>query len=202
MSDLWTGEFGDSYTRRNTDSTLEARRSMWSMLLPSDCKSVLEVGANTGLNLAAIELNQPNMEFYACEPNDMAREELEANGVVPALNITADYADKLRFPDEIVDLAFTSGVLIHIPAEKLIPSMREIHRCAKKWIICGEYFAPSEEMVPYRGHMDVLWRRNYGGLWLDNFLDLRCTACLFAWDRLTGLDNLTYWVFHKGAKPH
>lgn len=196
---LWTGEFGNDYTKRNSAASFNARRVLWDMLLPRDCESVLEVGANKGLNLEAIAVISP-CELYACEPNELARDEL--SDVISPLNITPDYADKLSFPDGIVDLAFTCGVLIHVPADKLLKSMQEIHRCARRWIICCEYFAPSEEMVPYRGHADALWRRDYGSLWLDNFSDLSCISTCFAWKRQTGLDNLTCWVFEKGPRAH
>lgn len=199
--ELWATEFGNSYTQRNTDKTAPARLELWKMLLPRGCESILEVGANTGLNLEAIE-QLTAAELYACEPNDLARETLRQKGLLPDNNLTRDYADKLNFQDGIADLVFTSGVLIHIPADKLIPSMTEIHRCSRRWIICGEYFAPQEEMIPYRGHDNTLWRRDYGSLFLDNFNDLRCHSCLFAWKRMTGLDNMTFWLFEKGPRKH
>lgn len=196
MIDLWAGDFGNDYTRRNSADP-SARLQIWKTLLPRHCESVLEVGANIGLNLEAIGRFSV-AELYGCEPNDLAREQLE--DIVSPTHVTADYAHKIRFPDGIADLAFTMGVLIHIPTDKLLPSMREIHRCARRWIICGEYFSPSEEMIPYRGHDNALWRRDYGSLWLDNFPDLQCISTMFAWKRMTGLDNLTFWVFEKGQR--
>jgi pseudaminic acid biosynthesis-associated methylase len=200
MTELWAGDFGNDYTKRNvTDNG--ARAQIWRMLLPRYCESVLEVGANIGLNLDAIA-QFSGCELYACEPNDLARYELYASDLMPLDHIKSDYADKLSFPDEVADLVFTMGVLIHIPTDKLLPSMREVHRVAKRWIICAEYFAPAEEMVPYRGTKDTLWRRDYGSLWLDNFHDLHCQSTLFSWKRMTGLDNLTFWVFEKGPQRH
>jgi pseudaminic acid biosynthesis-associated methylase len=195
--ELWRGEFGDSYTRRNALTDLRFRTEMWRILLPNNCTSILEVGANVGSNLEAIS-EFSNIELYACEPNELAREQLQE--IVSPTHVTADWADKLSFPSGVADLVFTCGVLIHVPPDKLLKSLQEIHRCAKHWIICGEYFAPSEEMVPYRGHNDQLWRRDYGSLYLDNFSDLHCQSTTFAWDRMTGLDNLTFWVFQKGPR--
>lgn len=197
MNNLWTGPFGNDYTTRNANTDLRFRIDMWRILLPRHCDSVLEVGANIGQNLEAIQQFSP-AELYACEPNDLARQGLEL--FLPPTHITADTADKLSFPDEIADLVFTCGVLIHVEPEKLLASLREIHRVARRWIICGEYFAPSEEMVPYRGHENALWRRDYGSLFLDSFSDLHCTSATFAWKRMTGLDNLTFWVFEKGPR--
>ncbi len=191
---LWAGEFGDSYTKRNADWNIDNRFAFWKDILPYRCKSVLEVGANVGRNLTAIESIR-QMEFYATEPNDVAREQLKL-GRNPD-NITADFATRISFPDGVADLVFTCGVLIHIPFCDIAQSMAEIHRCARKWIVCAEYFAPSEEMVPYRGQNDALWRRDYGSLWMDQFPDLKCTDVGFAWKRKTGLDNLTWWKFEK-----
>ncbi len=201
LDELWAGEFGNDYAKRNAN-TNRGRYEVWKMLLPRQIESVLEVGANIGLNLEAIERARPGIELYASEPNELAREELIAANLMPERNITGDYARKLRWPDNHADLVLTCGLLIHIPKDELIQSMKEIYRCSKRWIICAEYFAPSEEMIPYRGKPNALWRRDYGSLWLDNFRDLRCDHVAFAWKRMTGLDNLTIWVLEKGNRPN
>ena len=189
---LWKSSFGDEYTDRNSPN-LEARREIWKQILPG-CQSVLEVGANLGQNLQAIS-EISGAELLACEPNDHARAKLEALGLCPI--VTGDAADKIMLADGFVDLAFTCGVLIHIPPEKLEASMREIYRVSNRYIICGEYFAPSEEMIPYHGKQNAMWRRDYGSLYMDMFPDLKCTQTLFAWKRTTGLDNIMFWVMEK-----
>lgn len=192
---LWTGEFGNEYTQRQQTS-VDVRLPIWRMVLPKSVHSVLEVGANTGANLEAIgRIN--DSELYATEPNDNAREDLINSGFISPSHVSADFADNLSWPNGIADCVITSGVLIHIAPDKLLKSMQEIHRCSRRWIISAEYFAPSEEMIPYRGHSNAMWRRDYGSIWLDNFSDLRCHACMFAWKRTTGLDNLTFWVLEK-----
>ena len=194
---IWTGEFGNEYTARNREASAYDRADIWRSLIPRNTGIVLEVGANVGNNLEAIE-SFSHCDLMACEPNDMARAELEAKRITTKL--TADYADKLSFETGSADLVFTCGVLIHIGPDKLMASMKEIHRVSRQYIICGEYFAPSEEMVPYRGHDDALWRRDYGSLWLDNFSDLHCIATMFAWKRMTAFDNLMFCVFEKGPR--
>jgi len=196
---LWTGEFGDAYTVRNTRATLQSRRDMWTLMLPKHCESILEVGANTGLNLEAISYITA-ADLYACEPNDMARAEL--HNLLEPNHIRSDFADKLGWPDGSMDLVFTSGVLIHIPPDKIEASLREIYRVAHRYVICGEYFAPSEEMIPYRGHDNAMWRRDYGSMFMDICPDLHPLGTLFAWKRTTGLDNLTFWIFEKGPMRH
>jgi len=194
---LWIGEFGDAYTQRNKDVSAYDRAEIWRSLIPRDTQSILEVGANVGKNLEAIETFS-YCDLMACEPNETARRELESKRITTKL--TADCADKLSFETGSADLVFTCGVLIHIAPDKLLASMKEIHRVARRYIICGEYFAPSEEMVPYRGQNDALWRRDYGGLYLDHFSDLHCIANLFTWKRTTAFDNLVFWVFERGPR--
>jgi spore coat polysaccharide biosynthesis protein SpsF len=193
---LWTSKFGDDYTERNMSQDIAPRRALWQMLLPRHVESILEVGANVGLNLEAIGQFSP-AELYATEPNDLARAELEE--VLPATHVTADYARKLSWPDGHVDLTFTSGVLIHIPDAELEASLREIHRVSRRWIICAEYYRRQSEMIPYRGQNDALWGRDYGSIYLDMFPDLTLTGCLFTYWRLTGLDDLTVFMFEKGS---
>lgn len=199
MTDLWIGEFGNDYTARNTRETVPARHDMWRTMMPRHIESILEVGANIGLNLEAIS-QFSSAQLYACEPNDTARAELAS--ILEPANIRSDFADKLGWPDNSMDLVFTSGVLIHIPPDKLEASLKEINRVANRYVICGEYFAPSEEMIPYRGHNDALWRRDYGSLFMDACPDLHPLGTLFAWKRTTGLDNLTFWIFEKGPMRH
>lgn len=195
MTSLWTGQFGDDYTARQP-ANIDDRREFWRAIMPKHVTSILEIGANVGLNLEAIS-QFSTAEMYACEPNDMARQRLLFECKAPNAHVTPDRADQLSFRTASVDLALTCGVLIHIPADRLLPSMREIHRVSRQWIITAEYFSPSEEMIPYRGHDNALWRRDYGSIWMDNFPDLRCEGCIFAWKRITGMDNLTVWILEK-----
>lgn len=194
---LWTSEFGNQYTRRNIGVSTYDRIDVWRTLIPRDTESILEVGANVGKNLEAIETFFHG-DLMAIEPNDLARQELHR----VATRVTGDHADKISFETGAADLVLTCGVLIHIGPDKLLDSMKEIHRVARRYIVCGEYFAPSEEMVPYRGQNDALWRRDYGSLYLDNFSDLHCISSMFAWKRMTAFDDLVFWVFEKGPSRH
>lgn len=193
--DHWKSSFGDDYTKRNEINGI-ARLDLWEEILPRESTSILEVGANRGGNLHAIRFIS-GADLFACEPNDLARHKLASESDYEIAGITADTADNLSHASNSIEIVFTSGVLIHVPPDKLEQSMREIHRVSRRWIICGEYFAPQEEEIKYRGHDGLMWRRDYGSLYMDLFPDLKCTKTLFAWKRTTGLDNLTFWVFEK-----
>src|SRR5262249_14679202 len=112
-------------------------------------------------------------------------------------DLRAGVAANIEFPDDIADLTFTSRVLIHISPENLLASCREIYRCTRRWIVCIEYFSDEPEMKRYRGHDGLLFKRDFGGFWLDNFPDLQPVAHGFFWKRVTGLDNTNWWILRK-----
>lgn len=200
--EMWRGEFGDNYVERNrpTPDVLHSRVALWAEILAAtggaQPKSILEVGANVGINLRALNC-LTSAELYAVEPNDQARATLVADSVLPSANLRSGMAQSIDFPDEVADMAFTSGVLIHIPPSDLEAACREIHRCARRYIVCVEYFADKPETIEYRGHDDLLYKRDFGGFWLDLFPELQPVKWGFVWKRTTGLDNLTWWLFRK-----
>jgi pseudaminic acid biosynthesis-associated methylase len=199
---FWRGQFGDDFVGRNlgTREHMQARISMWADILRTiegaRPDSILEVGSNVGNNLRAISALS-SASLLALEPNQRAREQLVGDGVVAAANALDGFAGNIPLSDAQVDLAFTSGVLIHIHSDDLLQACREIHRVTRRYIVTIEYFADRPESIPYRGHEERLFKRDFGSFWLDNFSDLRVLNYGFAWKRMTGLDNLTWWVFEK-----
>lgn len=77
-------------------------------------------------------------------------------------------------------------------------SCREIYRVASKYIVCNEYFAAKPEEISYRGHTGRLFKRDFGGSWLDLYSDLIVMDYGFEWWRATGVGDSTWWVFRKG----
>jgi pseudaminic acid biosynthesis-associated methylase len=205
--DKWKGEFGDDYTDRNaiTVEHIEARMQFWLSLfnvygVPG---SILEIGAGNGQNIMAINNSiqiiaqkapVENLALLAVEPNKKARENLESG--CPYLNVFDGDIYKLPFETNVVQLVFTSGVLIHIPPDKLDLAISEMYRVSAKYILCMEYFAPKCEEIVYRGEDGMLWRNDYGGLFLDKYR-LRVAGYGFCWKRITKLDNLTWWLLEK-----
>jgi ubiquinone/menaquinone biosynthesis C-methylase UbiE len=79
----------------------------------------------------------------------------------------------LPYRDASFELVFTSGVLIHIAPADIEAALREIHRCARRFIWGYEYFAERYTAVEYRGNDDLLWKTDFAKLYLDAFADLR-----------------------------
>lgn len=202
QAQFWRGDFGTDYIQRNLANArqLRSRTALWAKIVDrfvgAPPESILEVGSNIGNNLRALR-TLLDAEMYALEPNGEARKILVEDGVVDAGHAMDGLATAIPLADNAVDMAFTSGVLIHIHPDDLSASMGEIYRVASRYIVCIEYFSDKPEMIPYRGHDDRLFKRDFGGFYLDLFPSMKVLDCGFAWKRLTGLDNLTWWVFEK-----
>ena len=199
---LWQGSFGDEYTHRNDvqPSRIDDRVAMWRPILramgDNGPQSILEVGANIGLNLRALGKLVP-AELYALEPNALARQRLVSDKVVPQTHAIVGAGDAIPLADESVDLAFTCGVLIHVPPEALGATCGEIYRVARRFVLAIEYFSDEPVEKLYRGQTGALFKRDFGGFWLDQHPDLALVDYGFFWKRATNLDNLTWWLFRK-----
>lgn len=200
--EFWTGEFGDEYTERNATSEHRTKilNRFWGHILGQSPKfdSILEVGANVGDNLRAIQATHANTRWvepplYAVEPNARARLKLQS---VVGPEIYGFDAAHIDLPDNAVDMVFTSGVLIHIHPDELLAACQEIYRVARRYIICIEYFAPELQEMEYRGNTGVLWKQDFGSFWLQNF-DLRPLAYEFFWEPISGMNNVTFWLMEK-----
>lgn len=199
---LWRGDFGNAYIERNSDAPEELQRrtrlfaAMLRCLAGSPPRSILEVGANIGANLKALRA-LIDAELFAVEPNAKARERMVKGKVLAKANVLDGIASDIGLDDGAVELAFTSGVLIHIHPDDLLASCREIHRVASRYIACAEYYSPRAEEVLYRGNKAAMFRRDFGGFWLDSFPDLRLVDYGFTWYRAGGPDDMNWWVFEK-----
>lgn len=198
----WAGALGDAYTERNavSDAVVDGRaRALTTALadLAEAPRSVLEVGSNLGLNLRALPSVLPQADLWAIEPNGSARARVIADGVLPAERMLEGFGHEIPLADGAVDLVMTSGVLIHVDPTLLDATLHEIHRVAAKHILCIEYFSSTPETIVYRGEEGLLFKRDFGGLYLDTFADLRLVDYGFFWKRMTVMDDSTWWLFSK-----
>ena len=202
--EFWRGEFGDAYLDRNQprEEQVRARVRLWSQILDRTVgappREIVEVGANLGLNLRALR-QLTAARLIAIEPNARARERLSEDQVVRREDIHDGAGQAMPLGDASADLVFTCGVLIHVHPDDLLTVCREIHRTSRRYIACIEYFSVRLEEVHYRGQDGLLFKRDFGGFYLDHFPDLRIVDYGFAWRRATGLDDLNWWLFEKGS---
>lgn len=207
--ELWQGQFGDDYTSRNiiTDDNLKARETLWAellkfMVLNSNHipEKILEIGCGAGINLLAIENVYKNnggkeVKLEGLEPNKkaafIAKHQDIRNCIIRDGNIINP-----ELCDSQYDVVFTSGVLIHIHPDDLLKATKEIYRVSKQFIVCLEYFSPELREIKYREQEQALWSQDFGLHYLNNY-PLRCIGFGFAWQKMTGLDNLTWQILMK-----
>jgi len=197
---FWTGHAGNRYIKRNqsSDENHKNRINFWKNILSrvalNNNSKILEVGANIGLNLKAIK-SIKKFDLYAIEPNSNACQEIIKNNILDKEHLLHDVANEIGFSDNKFDIVFTCGVLIHIHPENLLDAMKEIYRVSKKYIVCAEYFSDKDEEINYHGEDGLLFKKDFGSFYLDNFPNLKLIDYGFSWKRVTGMDNLTWWIF-------
>ena len=197
LESLWSGEFGDEYVERNRTAA-EGRRTFWDELLRDIAPaSVLEVGCNLGANLRWIGGVVPERAVFGVDINERALEELRRH--LPRINALWGSARDLPFRDARFDLVFTMGVLIHQSPPVLPLVMSEIVRCARRYVLCGEYYAEQVTEVPYRGQRGALWKRDFGAYYQELFPDLILRKQGFLPRGEGSWDDVTYWLFEKAT---
>jgi len=179
---FWAGEFGDAYAERNAGAArVDAVASLFESILsrvPAP-GSVIEFGANIGLNIQALRRLLPAAELAAIEINDKAVRALRA---IPALEVFA--TSILDFsPARTWDLALIKGVLIHINPDALPAVYSLLYRSASRYVCVIEYYNPTPIEVTYRGHEGRLFKRDFAGELLDTYPDLHLVDYGFAYHR-------------------
>jgi pseudaminic acid biosynthesis-associated methylase len=192
---LWAGSFGDEYVERNLGA-YERRGPFWrSILEETGAASVCEVGCNVGGNLRWITPPVRPERVVGIDVNRKALALLSER--LPGVRVVETAARSIPLADRAVELVFTMGVLIHQPDESLGRVMDEMVRVASRWVLCGEYADQDTVEVPYRGHAGALFRRDYGGLFLERFPDELALVRQGFLTATDGFDDVTYWLFAR-----
>jgi len=194
---FWAGEFGDEYTRRNRGANIVAANTVLFARVLSrlpKLRSVVELGANIGMNLVALRRLLPEARLCAVEINATAVEELrKIEGLDVQQGSLFDY-----HPAVAHDLAFFKGVLIHLAPERLPEAYAALYRSSGRFICIAEYYNPSPVEVAYRGHAGKLFKRDFAGELLDLYADLRLLDYGFVWRRdVFAQDDLTWFLMEK-----
>ena len=192
---LWAGDFGAGWVDRNA-RPFEQRAQLWRELLDRyPCRSVLEVGAAHGENLRHLSALVPAAAICGLDVNEAA---LDAMGeVAPGVQRARATARHLPFRDASFDVVITVGLLIHQPDETLGDVMDEIVRCSARFVICGEYHSDEPTSIRYRDLDGVLFKRDYGQLYVDRFDTLALRETLFLTTEEHGFDRVTMHVFER-----
>jgi pseudaminic acid biosynthesis-associated methylase len=204
----WQGPFGKEYADRNpvTSAAVNEASAVFGRMLDeagvrTAIGSVVEIGANTGINLRGLRrLLPPTAVLAAVEPNTAACARLRADAELRAHDVLAADAYDIPLADASYDLVFTNGVLIHVPPARLGTAMREIARVARRYVLCSEYFAHDPTEIAYRGRMGMLWKRDFGRAYLEHCPELTVLRYGFIWQHeFPNFDDLNWWVFEKST---
>lgn len=196
---FWAGEFGSDYIGRNEGSALLASNLNFfthAMRRMDKISSCIEFGANIGMNLKAIQLLHPGISMNAVEINATAAEQLgKLIGPSQVFNGSIfDYPANRKF-----DMTLIKGVLIHINPGMLPVVYDKLYQSSGRYILVCEYYNPSPVSIPYRGHQDRLFKRDFAGEMLDTYPDLKLIDYGFAYKRDTVFpqDDITWFLLEK-----
>jgi spore coat polysaccharide biosynthesis protein SpsF len=158
-------------------------------------ESAIEFGANIGNNLKVLAQMFPAMELGAVEINHKAVEVLQDWGKAKVY-----HQSLLDFQGaESYDLAFVSGVLIHINPAMLPKVYDLLFHASRRYLCLIEYYNPSPVEISYRGHTGKLFKRDFAGEVLERFPALRLLDYGFVYHRDPNfpLDDLTWFLLEK-----
>lgn len=199
QENFWAGEFGNNYIGRNiSDEYLASNLSFFSKTFNQIGKpnSLIEFGANVGMNLKAIKLLFPAIHLFGIEINFQAAKELsEFIGKENVYNGSIlEYEATKKF-----DVSLIKGVLIHMNPEMLPTVYEKLYQSSKKYILVCEYYNPSPVTVNYRGHADRLFKRDFAGEMLEKYPDLRLLDYGFCYkrDKAFPQDDVTWFLLEK-----
>lgn len=180
---FWAGQFGSEYIGRNNSTQLLASNLNFftkALKQAGRLSSCIEFGANIGMNLKALQLLYPGIELRGIEINP------DAVKLLRALIGNENVYEGSIFDcpaDGGADLSLIKGVLIHINPEMLPVVYEKLYSASKRFILVCEYYNPSPVEVPYRGHADRLFKRDFAGEMLDKYPDLSLIDYGFAYRR-------------------
>lgn len=199
QEEFWAGEFGDAYVDRNRDQQLlEANIHLFDRVFAGRVppSSVLELGANIGMNLRAMRSLWPGQDQYAVEINQKACEQLAE--LLCSKHVVCGPIHG-HTPQRSFELVLTKGVLIHLAPEQLADVYGMIAQTAERYVLICEYYNPTPQEIPYRGHQGKLFRRDFAGEFLDAHPSWQVADYGFVWrrDPVAPQDDITWFLLER-----
>jgi spore coat polysaccharide biosynthesis protein SpsF len=195
---FWAGEFGSEYSHRSVGrDLLAANCALFSTIISrtANVRSIIEFGANIGLNLKALALLLPDAEQVAVELNPTAIAALQEWGHPQVLETSI-----LQFvPLRTWDLVLCKGLLIHIDPAHLDNAYEKLYESSAHYILIVEYYNPTPVAVTYHGSSGQLFKRDFAGEMLDRFPSLNLADYGFTYHRDPNFpqDDTTWFLLEK-----
>jgi spore coat polysaccharide biosynthesis protein SpsF len=196
---FWAGQFGTQYINRNQgDALLSSNLNFFAKALrvTRNIKSCIEFGANIGMNLKALRLMYPAQKQYGIEINADAAREL-AQSIPPGQVYHSSILDFT--PQQAWDLVLIKGVLIHINPNELPRVYDKLTTSCGKYLLVAEYYNPVPIAIPYRGHADRLFKRDFASEIMDRHPQMQLIDYGFVYHRDPNFpqDDITWFLMHK-----
>ncbi|QGQ93527.1 pseudaminic acid biosynthesis-associated methylase [Paenibacillus psychroresistens] len=198
QEEFWASEFGDAYIDRNKDQNLfRSNVALFSKIIArtTGVNSIIECGANIGMNLKALQHIIPRAEFAGIEINQKAVEQLrQIEGVEVYHESLLNFVPTVQY-----DLTLIKTVLIHINPDELSKIYDLLYSTSNKYICIIEYYNPSPVEVTYRGHEGKLFKRDFAGELMDRFSELQLVDYGFVYKRDPNFaqDDVTWFLMEK-----
>lgn len=194
---FWAGKFGRDYISRNeSDALLASKTAFWARMLrtANSIESVMEFGCNIGLNLIALRNLAPGLSLRGIEINDEAVARARSAGLdVMQGSIIEPMDQQAQY-----DLTFTAGVMIHIHPDHLSAVYDNLVATSKRYVLVAEYYNPSPVAIPYRGHAERLFKRDFAGELMDRHgLKLVDYGFVYKRDNWAAQDDITWFLMEK-----
>lgn len=157
QEEIWRGKLGDDYTEdNNREKFIQTKSDIFKDILNNELgiKSILEYGANIGLNIPGVLACCPKAKFYGVEINKSAYDILKSRCTAFHQSIF----DKLNLK---ADLVLTYGLLIHIDPNDLDLAYKILYEHSKKYILLIEHCCKIPFTAIYRGANDVFFKNNF-----------------------------------------
>lgn len=200
---FWSGEFGNHYIERNecTKEALASAIGFFSKIMDRarGMDSVIEFGANVGINLKAIRTLLPSIKPAAIEINQQAAARLREDPFFEkGIEVFEESILEYR-TDKVYDMALICGVLIHINPKELSVVYEKLYHSSRKYICIAEYYNPTPVEIPYRGHTEKLFKRDFAGEFMDRYPDCSLVDYGFQYHRdpYFPKDDVTWFLLEK-----
>ena len=199
QEEFWAGTFGEEYISRNNSKELLASNLNFfskALKVAGKPKSLIEFGANIGMNLQAIQTLYPEIKVYGIEINKVASTELAK--IISAENVSNtsifEYEAKIKF-----DVSLIKGVLIHINPDMLSVVYEKLYESSSRYILICEYYNPSPVTITYRGHSNRLFKRDFAGELISKYNDVVIVDYGFVYKRDPAFpqDDITWFLLEK-----
>ncbi|MDN3988248.1 pseudaminic acid biosynthesis-associated methylase [Zwartia vadi] len=196
---FWAGAFGTEYIQRNQgDALLASNLDFFAKALRATrhVRSCIEFGANIGMNLKALKLLHPTQEQHGIEINAEAARELSK--VIPAAHV--HQTSILDFePTQTWNLVLIKGVLIHMNPDVLNQVYDKLVASTDRYLMVAEYYNPAPVAIPYRGHTDRLFKRDFAGEIMERYPHMALIDYGFAYRRDPNFpqDDITWFLMEK-----